>query len=244
MTRSILIASGKGGVGKSTIACRLGRILAGQGQKVLLVDCDAGLSSLDIMLDVSDRVAFNWYDAFLERCETRAAVIRTDGGPDLLPAPAVPVTEDAEDAVKNAVEQLADDYDVVFIDAPAGLSAGLIRAARAARKALVVATADAISVRGAAALEKTVRQCGVEQSRLLINRYRVKAAQKGKLLTVDEIIDGTCVQLLGIVPEDPAITYSAVTHREKPGGNGAKALARIAERIGGRNVPLKLRQLK
>ena len=244
MTRSILIASGKGGVGKSTVACRLGRLLAGQGQKVLLVDCDAGLSSLDVMLDVSERVAFNWYDAYLGRCQAREALIRTENGPDLLPAPTAPVPEDAQDAVKNAVEQLADDYDVVFIDAPAGLSAGLTRAARAAKKALVVATADEISVKGAAALDRTVKQCGVEQTRLLINRYRVKAAQKGKLLTVDEIIDKTRVQLLGIIPEDPEITYSSVTRRDKPRSASAKAFSRIAERIEGRNVPLKLNQLK
>ena len=244
MTRSILIASGKGGVGKSTVACRLGRLLAAQGQKVLLVDCDAGLSSLDIMLGVSDRVAFHWYDAFLGRCEAGEAVVRTENGPDLLPAPTVPITEEAEDAVKNAVEQLADDYDVVFIDAPAGLSTGLIRAARAAKKALVVATADGISVKGAAALEKAVKQCGVEQSRLLINRYDVRAARKGKLLTVDEIIDKTCVQLLGIIPEDPEITYSSVTNTLNPKSRSAKAFGRIAERIEGHNVPLKLNQLR
>ena len=74
MTRSILIASGKGGVGKSTVASRLGAALAEQGQKVLLVDCDAGLSSLDLMLDVSEDVAFHWYDVYRERCEAAEAV--------------------------------------------------------------------------------------------------------------------------------------------------------------------------
>ena len=244
MTRSILIASGKGGVGKSTVACRLGKALAAQGQRVLLVDCDAGLSSLDVMLGVSEDAAFHWYDAYLGRCETAEAVVHTENGPDLLPAPPAVLPEEAPDAVKNAVDALADDYDVVIIDAPAGLSEGLSRAAAAAKKAIVVATADAISVKGAAALAKAVKQQGVEQCRLLINRYDIKAAKKGKLLTVDEIIDKTSVQLLGIVPEDPDVTYSTVTGKYSEKSKSAGAFRRIAGRTEGQDVPLKLSLLK
>ena len=244
MTRSILIASGKGGVGKSTAAYHLGKLLAAKGQRVLLVDCDAGLSSLDILLGVTEDAAFNWYDAYAERCEIAEAVVHVENGPDLLPAPASVLPEEAPDAVKNAVEALADEYDVVIIDAPAGLSAGLERAARAAKKAVVVATADEISVKGAAALAGRVKELGIEQCRLLINRYDVKAAQKGKLLTVDDIIDKTAVRLLGIVPEDPEITYATVTGKQRARSKSARAFARIAERIDGNNVPLKLKQLK
>lgn len=244
MTRSILIASGKGGVGKSTVACRLGKILAAQGQKVLLVDCDAGLSSLDVMLGLTENVAFHWYDAYLGYCETAEAVVHTEDGPDLLPAPTAPLTVDAPDAVKIAVDALAEDYDIVLIDAPAGLTAGMERAAAAAKKAVVVATADEISVKGAAALARSVKKQGVEQCRLLINRYDLNAAQKGKLLSVDDIIDKTVVQLLGIIPEDPEIIYSTVTGQLSEKSKSAKAFRRIAARVSGEEVPLKLSQLK
>ena len=46
---SVVVTSGKGGVGKSTVALGLGRSLAQKGRRVLLVDCDAGLRSLDRM---------------------------------------------------------------------------------------------------------------------------------------------------------------------------------------------------
>ena len=244
MTRSILIASGKGGVGKSTIACRLGIALAEQGQRVLLVDCDAGLSSLDVMLDATGDVVYHWYDVYQGNCEASDAVIKTDEGVDLLPAPYSPIGDEAPDGVKNAVDALAEDYDIVLIDAPAGLNAGLKRAAAAAKKAVVVATADEISVKGAAAVARTVKEQGLEQCRLLINRYEVKAAQKGKLLTVDEIIDKTAIQLLGIIPEDREITYSTVTGRYNEKSKSAKAFRRITKRVEGENVPLKLSQLK
>ena len=51
MAKKIVIASGKGGVGKSTTAAGLGKALAKQGVNTLLIDCDAGLASLDTMLD-------------------------------------------------------------------------------------------------------------------------------------------------------------------------------------------------
>ena len=46
---SVVVTSGKGGVGKSTVALGMGRALAQKGRRVLLVDCDAGLRSLDRM---------------------------------------------------------------------------------------------------------------------------------------------------------------------------------------------------
>lgn len=244
MDRSILIASGKGGVGKSTVAARLGMIFASRGIRTLIIDCDAGLSSVDIMLNKSAEAAFSWYDVYLERCGAKDAVLRCEGGPDLIPAPPYALTEPAEDAVQKVVEALKEDYDTVIIDAPAGISTGLIRAANAAKQAIVLSTADEVSVKGAAALERTVREHGITETRLLINRYDLKAAKKGRLLGVDDIIDKTYVQLLGIIPEDREIVFSTVTKTISKKSKSYRALGRIADRIQGKNVPLSLSLLK
>lgn len=244
MERSILIASGKGGVGKSTVTARLGTIFAEQGMKPLLIDCDAGLSSLDIMLNQADNTLFSWYDAYQEKCSPEDAILRIPDGPDLLPAPSYDVKEPALDAVKNVLDAVKHKYDIVLVDAPAGISAGLLRAANAVRQAIVIATADEVSVKGAAALENTVRACGIDQTRLLINRYDLRAAKKGKLLGVDDIIDRTFVQLLGIIPEDKEIVYSTVTKKIDRKSKSYKALSRISDRINGKNVELSLSLLK
>ena len=57
-----VITSGKGGVGKSTLTAGLGLALVRRGRRVLLIDGDAGLSSLDHMLGVSERQVFNIAD--------------------------------------------------------------------------------------------------------------------------------------------------------------------------------------
>ena len=56
MTKIIVIASGKGGTGKTSLAAGVGAALAKQDHKVLVVDGDSGLRNLDIVLGMSDRV--------------------------------------------------------------------------------------------------------------------------------------------------------------------------------------------
>ena len=49
MGTAIVVTSGKGGVGKSTVSLGLASQFAAGGERVLLLDCDAGLRSLDRM---------------------------------------------------------------------------------------------------------------------------------------------------------------------------------------------------
>lgn len=244
MPHTMVIASGKGGVGKSTTAAALGRAFAVKGQKVLLVDCDAGLSSLDVMLGLAKNKVFSWYDAYNGVCAPDEALIKANENLFLLSAPAQPVFEEAADAVKKVTEELHEDFDLIIRDAPAGLGNGLKRAANGAEFAVVTATADSISVKDAAAVAEVIRRMGTETVRLVINRYDVKAAQKGKLLTIDELIDKSSVRLIGIVPEDKNIMYSTVTNVRNPKSKSSRAFGRIAERIDGKNIDLSLSLLK
>ena len=58
----ISVVSAKGGVGKSTFCVGMGRLLALHDKRVLLVDMDIGVRSLDILLGVSEKVVYNWGD--------------------------------------------------------------------------------------------------------------------------------------------------------------------------------------
>lgn len=65
MGRMIMIASGKGGVGKSTLASSLAVSLARRGMRCLLLDADVGLRNLDLMMGVQDRVLYELSDLSL-----------------------------------------------------------------------------------------------------------------------------------------------------------------------------------
>ncbi|NLA76530.1 MAG: septum site-determining protein MinD, partial [Clostridiales bacterium] len=87
MARKFVIASGKGGVGKSSVAAGLGNALASQGKRVLLIDTDTGLRSLDIILGVGERVVYDWGDVLAGNCELERAFLHSESGLCLLSAP-------------------------------------------------------------------------------------------------------------------------------------------------------------
>lgn len=242
MAEKILIASGKGGVGKSTLTAFLGRELALRGKRVLIVDTDVGLSAIDLLLGVTARVVYNWQDVFKDRCRPEDAVIAVDGEGllNLLPAPLVFVNSLVLPSEMNVlILQYDPQYDYILIDAPAGLGPGVVMSSSCADLAIVVATPDEVSVRGAFAVAEMLAQKGVKTSRLVINRFRKKAVRQGSLLDYDSMIDKTGVRLIGIVPEsaDPDFAFSLqVPLRTR--NRALQAFRRIAARVDGENIPL------
>lgn len=247
MAEKILIASGKGGVGKSTVTSFLGKAMADSGKKVLLIDSDTGLGALDIMLSVADKKMNTWLDVSTENCNIGNALIRISDNLCLLPSPAAYPDEIDEDVFTKITDECENDFDMIFIDASAGIDENLKRAAKCSDRAIFVATADEISVKCAAAAAAETEKFGInrEDMRLIINRFVKKAAMKSKLLNVDGVIDKSGVRLLGILPEDKKIPYSSVTSvLPDKKSNFSKAVKRITERINGNNIPLKLNELK
>lgn len=244
MAKIIVIASGKGGVGKSTTAAGLGKQLAAEGKKTLLVDCDAGLNTLDLLLNTAESTLYTWLDVCTGSCTFADAAVNAAENLWLVSAPAQKPEDLPEDCLKTVLETAATDYDYVLLDAPAGLGLGLKRAALPAESALLLATADEVSVKGAGKADETLRSYGVKETRLIVNRYDLKAAKKGKLLSIDGVIDKTYVQLIGVVPEDKEVTTYTVTHKLSKNSKSRAAFGRIAKRLQGEQVKLTLSLLK
>lgn len=240
MAKKIVIASGKGGVGKSTTAAGIYRAFSAKGLKVLAVDADIGLRSLDIILGMQDSVAFDWGDVLLGRCEPRAALI-PDGASALLPAPLALHRAFTYQAFRRLIAFLEPGFDYIIIDAPAGVSKGFHLAACACDTAIIVSTPDEICVRSAAAAAAGLEAFRLQDIRLVINRMGKKRVMAGKLLNIDEVIDMTGIRLIGVVPEDPVVAFHTVKGIPVPKDcPAALAFADIAERLAGGNVPLKL----
>ncbi|MBQ5904638.1 MAG: AAA family ATPase, partial [Clostridia bacterium] len=73
MAKKIAIASGKGGVGKSSLTVGIGKALAARDKKVLLIDCDC-LKSIDLLTGITEFLLYNWGDVIKERCESENAL--------------------------------------------------------------------------------------------------------------------------------------------------------------------------
>lgn len=244
MARIIVTASGKGGVGKSTTAASLGMIFSENGFNTLIVDCDSGLGSIDVLLGKTKETVFNWLDVYNKNCSFDGAVIKINSHLTLLPAPNINPENTDENCVKDIISEIRDKFDYIILDAPAGIGEGLKRAALAADSAVIIATADEVSVRGAEKTDGVLRASGIEETRLLINRYNVRDAKKGKLLGIDEVIDKTYVRLLGVIPEDKEISTYSVSRTVSKKSKSVAAFRRVADRIQGKNIKLTLSLIK
>lgn len=239
MAERIVITSGKGGVGKSSITAGLACALQRKGHSVLVVDCDIGLCSLDIILGAKSDMLFNWGDIICSRCSSDAALTETGYGPALLCAPKRFEPEYTQQAIQSLAQEYEERFDYIIFDSPAGLGTGFKLAAAAANKAIVVSTPDEVCVRSAAAAADSLSEFGIAESRLIINRFERKATIKGKLLNVDDVIDSTRLRLIGVVPYDRNVMFNMCCGKRLPDkSSAAQAFERIARRMDGDRVHL------
>lgn len=237
--KKILFTSGKGGVGKSTLAASFAKILSSEGKGVLLIDFDVSLRTLDIMLGLGSLVLYDWNDVMEGRCAPLEAIVTNGQGPELLAAP-LERHHYTRQQVSELVEAYEPYYDYIIMDSPAGVGYGFDTAMTQADAALLVATPDPVCVRSAAVASDRLAAKDIP-TWLIINRFVRKKVENGRALNIDDVIDTTGAQLLGVVPEDPSLAQSAqaggpVDMRRK----ASKAIVRILRRMDGERVPLKL----
>lgn len=244
MADVIAVASGKGGVGKSTFCRLLGGAFASMGRKTLLVDLDAGLNSLDILFGVRENTVFGWNDVSEERCSLSDAVMHCGENIDLLASPSETKNYDS---LYDIISELRERYDHIILDAPAGLESGFAAAVKCCDKTVMTATPDAVSVQGCARAARKASEFGIKitNQRIVINRFLKKEAKASRLLNIDGVIDSSGVRLLGIIPEDKALVCMSVTGKmPKKKSEVYAAAKRIALRCEGENVPLNLKHMK
>ena len=152
MGEIILVASGKGGTGKSVFAVNMGAVLADKGYRVVLIDMDMGQGNLDLYLGLHNKVVYNVYDAAMGMCRMRQALIKDSRYDCLYLMAAPPHTNDGNvtpERLMAMYEDLKEKFDYIIIDAPAGVESNTMLAATQADRAVIVATPDYASVRGA-----------------------------------------------------------------------------------------------
>lgn len=238
MAQKIVIASGKGGVGKTSLCVGIGKALSTLGKRVLLIDCDC-LRSLDLLTGVTEQMVYNFGDVIFGRCSSEEALYENEG----LSVITCPESYDniSDYSMKWLMSKYENDFDYILLDAPAGIERGLHMALSVADRAIVISTPDLVCVRSACTAGREIEKAGVKDIRLVINRVSKKDIIRGRLMNFDSVIDATQIQLIGIVPEDPKIRLGAMGKNVyKKGQVSYKALTNIAKRIGGQTAVLKV----
>lgn len=236
-----VITSGKGGTGKSTVCAACGSALARRGKTVLLIDADAGLRSLDLMLSISEETVYDLSDIFAGNCEPIKAIrsVPACWGLYVLPAPQSAGAYCSIDDMKRLCNRLSTYYDYILIDSPAGLDECFQLAICSAAAALIVTNPDPISIRDAQKVHRLLRERGIANNRLIINRYKANAIKSGLVRDLDEVIDGVGVRLIGIIPDDEKFVTASILGTPFSGKSpAALAFSRLAARIDGEDIPL------
>ncbi len=238
MDKLFAVTSGKGGVGKSTVATMLASSLAQNGNSVLLIDLDEGLRCLDLMLGISETVAFDLADILNGR-ESEAAIypIPFCNNLSLIPAPAK-TGQINPLAFGSFLREITEKYDKVVVDFPAGIDFMLYNALPDYTCFITVCTPDPVSLRDASLVAEELYSHNKNNVRLIINRFDINFIKDGVYSGIDDMIDKTGIQLLGIVPYDISLTLAHASSVLPKKGNAKKAFGRIANRLLGKNVKL------
>ena len=248
MGTAILVASGKGGTGKTSFLrqCRR-RVNVQWAKRSCSFDADAGLRSLDLVLGMADSLLFSYADVARGDALLKEAAVppphcpepaRADGAGRSCPAQRNPGRHSSarSSAAARAIILL-----MSLSTAPPGWGAKSTAFAPAAQRAVIVSTADALALRGAQKASQTLRQAGVPEAHIVVNRIRRGMIDAGAAVNIDRAMDASGLSLLGAVPEDDDVAVCAGRGQIlllESEGDGQQAYWNIARRLRGERVPL------
>ena len=241
--KTLVVTSGKGGVGKTTATANLGAGLALRGRRVVVIDTDIGLRNLDVVLGLENRIVYDLVDVVEGHCRLNQALIRDRHTPDMYLIPAAQTRDKTAvqpEQMKELCQQLRQEFEYVVIDCPAGIEQGFRTAIAAADRAIVVTTPEVSAIRDADRVIGLLEAAQLPVPDLVINRLRPHMVRQGDMMDKKDIIELLSVRMLGLIPDDENIIVATnkgipVVHDRK--SMSGEAFRRIAARIEGDRPP-------
>ncbi|MDE7296916.1 MAG: septum site-determining protein MinD [Clostridia bacterium] len=217
MARKIVITSGKGGVGKTTVCCNLAVQLAKSGYRVIVCDLDFGLNNVDVVFQTERLSSYDVLDAVEGRCRPKQALVRHPRYPTLYCLASNRVAERyvSPQAIRLVLDALAPQFDFVLIDSPAGIDEGFHRAASCAEEALLVTTPHISAMRDADRVAGILKSYRFQSVGLVVNLVRKDLARKGEILSANDIAATLRLPLVAVVPEEDKFFLDNIVDRSR-----------------------------
>ncbi len=246
LARVITVTSGKGGVGKSSIAVNLAIQMKRMGKRVIVLDADFGLANVEVMLGV--RPQYNLADLMF-RGKTLAEII-TKGPEDIGFISGGSGIQELARMTKEQVIYLTQKLveldsmaDIILIDTGAGIADTVLEFVAASSEVLLVATPEPTSITDAYALLKTLnRRAGFSKERTSIKMIsnRVGSEAEGRnlydkmSLVVDKFLN-IQPEFIGMIPQDDMVSRAIMLQKPVtlayPNAPAAKAMQSIAAKL-------------
>jgi flagellar biosynthesis protein FlhG len=239
----VTVASGKGGVGKSTVVANLAVSLARLGRRVLVLDADFSLANIDVLLGLAPRFTIQHF--FAGECGLLDLIVDGPAGIHIIPAASGVAELSLIDparrrALLEELDGLRREHDCLLIDAPAGIGENVIHLAGAADRTAIVVSPEPTSLVDAYATVKVLAtSAGVDRLGLIVNGARDEAETKTVHAQIDRVCRrflGTGIDLIGSVLHDAhvqkAVREQQAVVEAHPGCVASRCFQRLAVRIG------------
>lgn len=216
VTRALAVTSGKGGVGKSTVAINLAAALAEQGGRVVLLDADLGLANLEVLLGIEP--TRNLEDVLEGRCAIEDVLRPGPGGVLVVPATAGSVRmstlSNAERAgIIHAFSSLGGHIDWLIVDTAAGIAPTTLQFCSAAQEILVVVCDEPASMTDASAVIRVLHQgSGRHRFRVLVNMVSPDENPRATFAKFYEVAERSVevtLEFAGSIPFDRSVLDAA-----------------------------------
>ncbi len=234
MGRIIAIASGKGGVGKTTLTANLGLAIAKLGKKTVMVDADLDMANLELVLGMEGR-PITLQDVLSGEAVLEDATYEVIPNGYFIPAGISPSQFKRVDPEKlsSLMKELGKSFDFVLLDVPAGIGRDAIACFSASKETILIVTPDPLSIADAYKTSVVASKMGSELIGIIMN-FITGSKKELSEKDITSILDAP---VIGKIKTDEKIAESVIKGKpiitNDPESEPAKEIMKIASRLTG-----------
>ncbi len=217
--RVISVTSGKGGVGKSHLAANVATLAAREGQRVLIIDADMGLSSLDTLLGVKptkhlgDVLSGAAIDEVLFQVSRNLWLLPAANGQQNL----THLTAEQQQTIVCLWDALSTRFDLIVIDSAPGISRDVLFFASSAQQVLLVVSGEPTSLTDAYVMAKALRErTDLRRIDVIVSNARTEPHAHAIFARLEGVVSpriSVALRFCGYIPEDQNVRRATALRR-------------------------------
>lgn len=244
--RVITVTSGKGGVGKSSVAINLALQFRKQGKSVIIFDADFGLANIEVMFGAIPK--YNLADMIFRGKGFKDIIVEGPEGIGFISGGSGinglgNMNKDQVQYLVFKLKELETLADIIIIDTGAGISDSVLEFVVSSSEVLLVTTPEPTSITDAYALLKTLNARASfdrEYTEIKVITNRVSSYEEGKnLYNKLEVVVSKFLKInlkyLGIIPMDANMSKAVMQQKPissaYPNSSATEAFDRMAQAL-------------